>query len=614
MSNAQKPGFETLVDIFEQSVRKYGPRPLFGEKKNGQWSWMTYAQFGKRVDDLRGGLAQLGVTAGDRVAVIANNRSEWAIGAYATYSLGAAYVPMYEAQLDKEWEYILGDCGARVVFVATDGIAARIHKFKDKLPKLEHVIRFAGGEGDKDSFAGLLALGREKPAEIVRPKPGDLAGLIYTSGTTGNPKGVMLSHSNLAKNVAAMHERFPMAEEDRSLSFLPWAHSFGQVVELHGLFSMGASLGIAESVEKIMDNLGEVQPTLLFSVPRIFNRIYDGLQKRMAAEKPLKRKLFYKGLEVAAKRRALEERGQSSALLDLQHRFFDKVVFSKVRARFGGRLKYAFSGGAAISREVAEFIDNLGITVYEGYGLTETSPIFTANYPGNRRIGSVGKAIPGTRIEIDKSANPSDDPRQGEIICHGHNVMMGYYNLPEENAKVFTPEGGFRTGDLGYVDEQGYLYITGRVKEQYKLENGKYVVPVPIEQAIALSPYVANVMVHGQNKPFNVAVIVPDMEQLKKWAAERGLATEPVAALLKKPEVLQLIRGEIDAQCKGFKSYERPQKFVLVGEDFTTANDMLTPSLKLKRRNVVSKYEAEIEALYAEALKEKAGRGTEAAA
>lgn len=610
-ANDWKPNFETLVDVYVNSVKKFGHRPLFGEKKNGQWRWTTYGEFARMVDDLRGGLAQLGVGAGDKVAVISNNRVEWAVGAYASYTLGAAYVPMYEAQLDKDWEYILRDCGAKVVFVANQSIADRVAKFRERLPALQHVIRFDGPASAEDSYANLLERGRKNPVPIVHPKPTDLAGLIYTSGTTGNPKGVMLSHSNLAKNISAIHALFPMSPDDRSLSFLPWAHSFGQVVELHGLFSMGASMGIAESVDKIVDNLAEVQPTLLFSVPRIFHRIYDGLQKRMASEKPLKRMLFYRGLEVAARRRTLTEQGRRCAWIELQHAFFDKVVFSKVRARFGGKLKYAFSGGAAISREVAEFIDNLGIMVYEGYGLTETSPIFTANYPGNRKIGSVGKPIPGTWVEIDKSVNPTDDPNQGEIIAHGHNVMMGYHNLPEENAKVFTPDGGFRTGDLGYVDKDGFLYITGRVKEQYKLENGKYVAPVPIEQALTLSPFIANAMLHGQNKPFNIAVIVPDMEVLKKWAAERGLATEPIADLLKHPEVQNLYRQQIEEYTRDCKAYERPARFLLVSEDFTTANDMLTPSLKLKRRNVVARYQNEIEALYQQAA--AAGEGAHAA-
>lgn len=594
----QLPQFQTLIDIFKRSTSTFGSRDLFGEKKNGQWVWTTYSRFGEMVDDLRGGLAQLGVGAGDRVAVISNNRLEWAVGAYATYTLGGAYVPMYESQQAKELQFIINDSGAKVVFCATDEIAQRIESVRAEMPNLEHIIRFSGTSSDADSFATLLRRGAETPTPLVSPKPTDLAGLIYTSGTTGQPKGVMLSHVNIARNVSAMHEVFPMSPEDRSLAFLPWAHVFGQTVELHALLSMGASMAIAEAVEKIIDNLSEVKPTLLFSVPRIFNRIYDGLQKRMAGEKAVTRFMFHRGLAVAAQRRALSEQGKSSGLLDLQHAFFDKVVFSKVRARFGGRLKYAFSGGSAISKEVAEFVDNLGITVYEGYGLTETSPIATANFPNNRKIGSVGKALPGIRIEIDTVA--SGEATQGEIVVHGHNVMMGYYNKPAENEKVFTGNGGFRTGDMGVLDADGYLYITGRIKEQYKLENGKYVVPSPIEQSLALSTYIANALVHGMNKPYNVAIIVVDVDTLKKWATEKGLDTSSMPELLKRPEVLQLYREQVNEFTREVKGYERPQRFLLVSEDFTVANDMLTPKMSVKRRNVVARYNDAIEALYRE--------------
>jgi long-chain acyl-CoA synthetase len=590
------PKFETLVDVFQNSTRTFASRPLFGEKKNGQWTWMTYAKFAQLVDDLRAGMAQLGVTTGDRVAVISNNRHEWAVGNYASSTLGAAYVPMYEAQHEKEWQYILNDCGARLVFAANDAIAEKLKKLQPELPKLEHIIRFTGTESEADSFACLLRRGAETPCPIHQPKSADLAGLIYTSGTTGNPKGVMLSHSNLARNVAAIHDIFPMSPDDRSLSFLPWAHSFGQVVELHGLYSMGASMGIAEAVEKIIDNLGEVKPTLLFSVPRIFNRIYDGLQKRMAAEKPVKRMLFNRGMEVAKQRRELADKGQSSALVDVQHAFFDKLVFSKVRARFGGNLKYAFSGGAAISREVAEFIDNLGITVYEGYGLTETSPIATCNYPGNRKIGSVGKPIPGTRVEIDRGE--TGDPKQGEIVVHGHNVMMGYYNLPEENAKVFTGDGGFRTGDMGMLDSDGYVWITGRIKEQYKLENGKYVSPAPLEEQLTLSPFIAQVMIHGANKPYNVALVVPDFAALKAWAEQQGLPVGSNETLVTQSAVRELIAKELEKYGADFRAFDKVKNFTLITEEFSTANELLTQSLKLKRRNVVQRYGDLLEKLY----------------
>jgi long-chain acyl-CoA synthetase len=591
-----KPKYETLNDIFTEATKEHASRPLFGVKKDGVWAWMTYAEFKKLVDAVRGGLASLGIAKGDRVAIIANNRPEWAIAAYATYGLGAQFVPMYESQLDKDWKFILHDCGAKVVFVPNAAIAGRIAKLESELGSLANIVVLDGEAGKGTmTFDELVKKGEASPKPIADVGGEEIAGFIYTSGTTGNPKGVLLTHKNLAYNVSAMHEIFPMSPDDRSLSFLPWAHSFGQTVELHGLFSMGASMGIAEAVDKIIENLSEVKPTLLFSVPRIFNRIYDGLQKRMAEEGGLKKSLFEAAMANEDRRKALAAEGKTSGWADFKHNLFDKLVFSKVRERFGGRLKYAFSGGAAIAKEVAEFIDNLGIMVYEGYGLTETSPIATCNWPGSRKIGSIGKPIPGVEIKIDKTA--TGDPVNGEIVVYGHNVMKGYHGLPEENEKVFTEDGGFRTGDMGRIDEQGFVHITGRIKEQYKLENGKYIVPGPLEEHLKLSPFIANVMVYGDNKPFNVALIVPDQDSLEKWVSEQGLGGD-VKTLFDHEQVQKLFTDQLDQWSQGFKQFEKVRKFKLIGEDFTLENDMLTPSLKLKRRVVMTNYGADIESLY----------------
>jgi long-chain acyl-CoA synthetase len=592
-----QPKFESLVQVFNASTEKFADRALFGVKRDGQWQWMTFGEWGDRTRRLRTALQRLDVQAGDRVAIIANNSPEWAMGAYASYGLGAAYVAMYESQLDKDWKHILKDCGAKVLFVANEKIAERVRGFRDALPDLKEVIVLSGTpKGGEHAFADLL---QHEPSDLVDPGPDAIADFIYTSGTTGEPKGVRLTHRNLAYNVSAMHVLLPMEPDDRSLCFLPWAHSFGQTVELHGLLSMGGSLGLAEAVDKIIANLAEVRPTLFISVPRVFNRIYDGLHARMAEEGGLKKKLFEAALETAAERKRLAAEGKSSAWLNLKFKILDRLVFSKVRERFGGRLKYAFSGGAAISKEVAEFIDNLGITVYEGYGLSETSPIATANYPGARKIGSVGKPIPGVEIEIDVSA--TDDPIQGEVLIFGHNIMDGYHNLEKANAEVFVERNGkrgFRSGDMGLIDDEGFLHITGRVKEQYKLLNGKYVVPTPLEEKLKLSPYISNAMVYGMNREYNVAVVIPDYEALEGWAKERGLDLDPVS-LAKGDELRSLIEEEVNKLSAEFKGYEQARKIFIGDEDFTTENGMLTPTLKLKRRVVLQRYGEAIESLYA---------------
>lgn len=581
--------FSNLVDLCQRSCAQYASNKLFGTKEAGRWQWITYSDFIKLVDNFRAGLAGLGVGAGDNIGIISNNRVEWAVACYATYGLKASFVPMYEAQMDKEWKFILNDCGATAAIAATNDIANKLEALKPDVPSLQHIIGFELPADDARSYKSLLKKGAAAPVDALQPEESDTAGFIYTSGTTGNPKGVILSHGNLTSNINAIHSIFTFEAADRSLSFLPWAHSFGQTCELHGLLSMGCSIGINDEVPNLIANLAEVQPTILFAVPRIFNRIYDGVNKQMAAKPSVIQKLFHAGIKNATKK----SNGQALGLASrIGLKLADKIIFSKIRMKFGGQLKYAISGSAALNTEVAKFIDALGIMVYEGYGLTETSPIATANYPGSRKIGSVGKAIPHVTITIDTEA--TGDPVQGEIIIAGPNIMQGYHNRPDENEKVLLPDRSFRSGDMGRLDDEGFLFITGRIKEQYKLENGKYVVPSPLEEELKLSPYIANAMIYGMNKPYNVALIVLDPESIAKWAQENGVHGN----LATNDKILTLIGNELGNRGSGFKGYERPKNFAIADEDFTTENGMLTPTMKLKRRNVLAVYQERIDALY----------------
>ncbi len=591
--------YENLVDVFDQSTKEFASRDLFGTKTNGVWVWTTYQQFADQVHKFRAGLASLGVKRGDNVAVIADNRVEWAVCAYACFGLGAAMVPMYEAQLDKDWEFIVRDCEAKVLVVANKTILDKTKAFLGSIPSLKSLVCLEDGADGASvaTYKKLLETGKVVPA--IKPGKDDTCCLIYTSGTTGNPKGVILAHYNIASNINAVHEIFPMSEDDRSLSFLPWAHSFGQTCELHALLSRGASMALCESTQKIIENLAEVKPTLLFSVPRIFNKLYQAVQKQISEQPSIVQNLVKSALKSTAK----ERDGQRLGVMEhLTLSIADKLVFSKVRARFGGRLKYAFSGGAKLEREVAEFIDSLGIMVYEGYGLTETSPIATANGPGARKIGSVGRALPGVKIVIDPASGHSTDGKEGrvegEILVYGPNVMKGYLKRPDENAAVFTKDAGFRTGDQGFLDPQGFLFITGRIKEQYKLENGKYVVPSPLEEKLKLSPYILNAFVYGDNKPFNVALLCADMNAVKKFAQQEGLGSLANDALLENSRVRDLFKKELDQHMASFKGFEEVKEFAIIPEDFTTDNGMLTPSLKVKRRTVMEKYGKLVEGLY----------------
>lgn len=597
--------FKNLVEMLQYAVKTFGPREFLGTKKDGVWTWTTYADFGKKVDACRAGLADLGIQLGDRVCVISNNREEWAILAHACYGLGASLVPMYEASLPKEWEFIANDCSAVAIFSATDKIHAKAKEIREKVPSVKHCISFALPASDADSFDALLERGKAKAVDAIHPKPEDTSCLIYTSGTTGNPKGVILSHGNIVHNINAVQEMLPIGPEDRSLSFLPWAHSFGHTVELHVMTSKGASVALVEAIDKIVANLAEVQPTMLFAVPRIFNRIYDGVNKQIS-EKPAFIQGLVKSAIAAAKARRLGQ--EPSFGQKIAYPIANKLVFGKIRAKFGGRLRYAFSGSAALSKEVAEFIDGLGITVYEGYGLTETAPIATANRPGGHKIGSVGKPIPAVDIVIDKTA--TGEEKQGEIVIYGPNVMMGYFNRPEENEAVFTTDlvpgkKGFRSGDLGYLDDEGFLYITGRLKELYKLENGKYVAPAPLEENLKLSPFIANAMIYGDNKLYNVAVVCADMANLKPWCEEQGISAPTDDALVEDPRVVAKLMEEVEAHSENFKGYEKVKKIITLAEDFTTENGLLTPSMKLKRRVAMQKFGDRIAKLYEGADKAK---------
>jgi long-chain acyl-CoA synthetase len=613
----------TLVEIFQQSVERYASRDLFGAKTaGGAWVWTTYAEFGDSVDRLRGGLASLGIGPGDCVAIVSNNRVEWAVSAYACYGLGAIFVPMYEAQSAAEWEYIVADCEAKALIVANRAALDKARGVLATVGSVQHVVVIdAGvltdaGDGRTTTYAALVDAGATAPS--IQPAPADLATLIYTSGTTGNPKGVMLTHGNIASNVAAIHAVLRLDASDRSLAFLPWAHVFGQTAELHHLLSAGAAMALCESRDKLLDNVAEIRPTLLFSVPMVFNMIFARVQSQVASLPKVVQRLVAAALDVAArKRKGVGLRIHERAILGLA----DRLVFAKVRARFGGRLRYASSGGAALQREVAEFIDTVGIRVFEGYGLTETSPVVSTNYPGTRKLGTVGPPIPGVRVVIDPegahgSATGNESSAEGEIVVYGPNVMKGYFKHPVETAAAFTADGGFRTGDMGCIDAEGFLSITGRIKEQYKLENGKYVVPTALEEQLKLSPFVANVMVYGDNRPHNVALIVANVPALRQWAGDGGghAAALPaeVDRLLADDRVRALFRREIDKYGAGFKSFEAIRDFALIAEAFTTDNGMLTPKMSLKRRKAIDKYKAEIDRLYASSVRPSGARASAA--
>ncbi|MBA2664985.1 MAG: long-chain fatty acid--CoA ligase [Bradymonadaceae bacterium] len=586
--------FKTLVDVYQNSTRQFADRQLFGTKGEGGYAWTSYGQFAQQVEHFRGALATLGVGRGDTVAVICDNRVEWAVGAFATYTLGARYCPMYEAQSPKDWEFIIADSGARVLLVANETIERQVRPLSERIEALEHVVYFDGPRGP-NSFMRLLGVGMEQPHPLVEVDEDEICALIYTSGTTGDPKGVLLSHRNIVSNIEAVQSFEIVSPEDVSLSFLPWAHAFGHTIELNLLFSAGAAMGLAESIKTIPDNLLEVRPTILLAVPRIFNRIYEGVHKKVADEGGVRQRLFSAAMNNAERLRDKQEDGGHAGILTRTlDNIFENVIFSRIRERFGGRLRLAISGGAALNPAVAHFIDNLNITVLEGYGLTETAPLISCNLPNARKIGSVGRPIPGVEVFIDTSK--STEEGTGEVCVRGPNVMVGYHNLADKTRAVLDDEHTFRTGDLGHIDEDGFLWLSGRIKDEFKLENGKYVAPSALEEQLQLSPFIDQIMLEGQNRPFVVALINVAKDELEEWAKAQGVSSE---SSLDDDAVKKLYLDEIVRLSADFKSYARPRTVLLVDDEWTPENGILTPTLKLKRAVVVERYKERLDALYA---------------
>jgi long-chain acyl-CoA synthetase len=582
-----------LVTLVQRATALHASRPLFAIDRDDGWSQFTFADLARQEVRLRASLARLGVRAGDRVAILSKNREEWPVVLAATLALGAAIVPMYEMQHEDDWRHILRDAKARVCFASTDALYARVRGMLADLPDLAHVVgldRSPLAHADDTSFRHLIDGAHPGDAPLVTPKPGDVAAFIYTSGTTGRPKGVKLSHAGMAYEMSAISEGWDLGPGDRSISILPWAH-VGGFGELIAGIHLGFCLAVPSSFDKLAEAIRVTRPTVIIAVPRVWNALYDAIQKGMAARPPALRWIWENALSAAKKRRdGVRPRKRERAALRIARR----VLFPVVRAKLGGELRYAISGAAALSKEIAELFVSIGIPMLEVYGQTETCAVSTANTPKATRLGTVGKPLRDVVIEIDRAVGDSNDG-SGEIVIHTPGAMLGYHGLDAETAAVIRPDGAIRTGDLGRLDADGYLLITGRVREVYKLENGKFVTPVPLEESLTLSPYISQALVWGWNKPHNVAVLVIDEAAVRKWCDANGVRA---AEITEDTRVRELFTREVAERTRGCKGYERIVSFALVTEAFTTDNGMLTPTLKLKRSVALARHRERIEALY----------------
>ena len=568
-------------------------------RRDNTWHPIPSAELLRRVAGLSMALVELGVKPGDRVALFATNRPEWHTADFAITGAGGVTVPIYFNESPDRMTYILNHSGAKVAIVAGQPQLAKLLSCRSRIPELEHIIvADVGSDAPVEclQYDTLIASagGVEISSYRLRASqvlPGQLASVIYTSGTTGEPKGVMLTHTNICSNIADSCVTTDMNPGlDSTLSFLPLAHIYGRTMDYVMLCS-GISIAYVEDVNQLSQILLEIKPTILAAVPRVFEKMYARILEKGTKNTGIKRKLFDWGMEVA-KRSAKWRCGEGAAnpLLKLQWAVADKLVYSKIREGTGGSLRIVFSGGAPLSKDLAEFFWSIGICIYQGYGLTETSPVLTSNYPKNR-VGSSGKPIPNVLISIAPD---------GEILAKGPCVMQGYYRSPEATREVLNEDGWFHTGDIGYLDPDNYLFITDRKKDLIKTAGGKFIAPQPIENALKTSPYILNAMIVGDQRKFVVALLVPNPITVEAKAAEQGIRFNSNQEMVAHPFVRKLIEDEVARLTTHLAQWETIKRFALLPDDFTFDNGGLTFTMKLKRRVVEQKLRPTIESLYAD--------------
>ena len=568
-------------------------------RRDGRWESISSQEFLRRVAGLSTALVELGVKPGDRVGLFSANRPEWHTADFAINGSGAITVPVYFNESPDRMTYILKHCGAKVLFVVGGHQLQKFLAVRASLPELEQIIvADAGADVPSECLRYETLIGGASAADISSYRmrasqvlPGQLASLIYTSGTTGEPKGVMLSHTNFCSNVHDLGHDFSLdPDQDLALSFLPLAHVYGRTLDYIYIFQ-GATIAYVESVDSVAQALLEVRPTIIAAVPRFFEKIYVRIMEQGSKNTGVKRALFDWAMGVV--QRATPWRasgGHASFSVRLQWALADALVYKKIRLGTGGRLRIVSSGGAPLSKALAEFFWTIGIPIYQGYGLTETSPIVSSNYPDNR-VGSSGKPIANVQVRAAED---------GEILVKGSCVMQGYYKNPEATREVLTEDGWFATGDIGYLDKDNYLFITDRKKDLIKTAAGKFVAPQPIENTLKTSPYILNAMVVGDRRKFIAALIVPNPVTVAARAADQGIKFASNAEMAAHPWVRSLIEAEIKRLTVHLAQYETIKRFALLPEDFTFDNGSLTFTLKLKRRVVEQQYAAVIESLYAD--------------
>ncbi len=596
----------TLNALFFNAIAQYDRPDALQFKRDGVYVPISHRDLERRVRHVALGLGAAGCRPGDRVAILSENRPEWAIADFACLTGGFTDVPVYPNLPAEQLPFILNDAGVVAAFVSTAAQAAKIGGVRSQLPGLKIVCACEGPVPGADcTFADLEARGAaiDTPAaadayrrQALAVQPHDLATIIYTSGTTGEPKGVMLSHDNIFSNVDTCRPLVPPEENAVVLSFLPLSHIFERMGD-YLMFSAGASIAYAESIDTLARNLLETRPTLIFAAPRIFEKVYAATTETAHAGGALKWRIFLWARGVAG--RAVDERLAGRApgpWLAAQNALAQRLVFSKLRARLGGRLANAVSGSAPLAVEINKFFSAAGVRILEGYGLTETSPVIAVNLPDANRVGTVGRPLPGIDVSI---------AADGEILARGPNIMLGYYNRPEATREAIDADGWFHTGDIGEL-RNGYLTITDRKKDLIKTAGGKAIAPQPIENIVRQNRFVSQAVMIGDRRKFAAMLVVPNFAQLEKWASQQGIAADGRAALIANPAVVEKMQQEVLGHLQGLARFETPKKVALLEHDFTVERGELTPTLKVRRRVINARYQDVIDALYAGATDEGA--------
>jgi long-chain acyl-CoA synthetase len=578
---------KNLSDFYYHALNNQPKADAFTQKENGKWVSLSSQELIDKAILFSKGLLDLGVKKGDRIAVISNNRIEWHLTDLAIQQIGAVNVPVYSNINPEDYNYILNDCGAKLVFLSDEEILNKIKQIKDQVPSLEKIYTFNPIQGEAH-YTELLKSTSTEDIEQLRNSVGgdDLATLIYTSGTTGNPKGVMLTHKNFISNVLASEPRLPIAKYQKALSFLPLCHVFERMLDYLYIYK-SVSIYYAESMETIVDNLKEIQPQLFATVPRLLEKVYDKIVAKGTDLTGIKKKLFFWALDLGLKYDPIIDQG---FWYNFQLKLANKLIFSKWREALGGQVMAIVSGSAALQPRLARVFSAANIPVLEGYGLTETSPVIGVNclLPGGRMIGTIGKPLENLDVRLAED---------GEIIVKGPSIMKGYYNKPELTKEVIDEDGYFHTGDIG-VFINGFLKITDRKKEIFKTSGGKYIAPQVMENKFKESRFIEQLMVIGEGERFPAAIIQPDFLFLEEWCKRKNIDCSNFSEVIKNQLVIDRIQEEVDLLNQSYPNYEQIKKFELVDTLWAIPSGELTPTLKLKRKFIFAKYQHLVDKIY----------------